>query len=154
MCLHELMLTTTYTKGEYIGTGYKVMGPLKGDGSLDLQAARSQGWSRQWRRAKGGWHDTSRESLGNYIEYADRLHGDKLDRECMADECAYPAGYHIFLKKEDAIAYGKEIDDKFRNLKLVKVEFKNILAFGTNETRRTELGLCVIAEFMRIVEEL
>jgi hypothetical protein len=63
----------------------------------------------------------------------------------------YILGFHIFLNKNDASRYGARYYGPGL-YSVVKVEYKDVLAFGYNTTRKYRNGKCVIADRMRIVE--
>jgi len=61
----------------------------------------------------------------------------------------YPFGFHIFLNQKDAENYTAKNPGKA----LYKVEFKNVVAFGTNYTNLNgKSGPCIIARDMRYME--
>lgn len=70
------------------------------------------------------------------------------------DDKKYTVGFHIFLNIEDAIDYRKMLPT-FNFNTLVRVEFKVVTGFGTNETGASaRQAKCVIAQQMRVVEIL
>lgn len=63
----------------------------------------------------------------------------------------YTAGFHIFLSQSDAYDYAdSDDDDKYENV-IVRVRFRGVVAFGTNDTNVGD-GPCVIAREMYLDE--
>lgn len=61
----------------------------------------------------------------------------------------YPAGFHIFGKKEDAISYGGSDEVVY------KVKFKDLVSVGENATYNSpEFGLCFIARKIMLLEKV
>ncbi len=68
------------------------------------------------------------------------------------DSKRYAPGFHIFLNENHARGYRS----KSRNIVIVKVMFKGVVAFGTNDTQSVDYkssikGPCVISRYMKIV---
>jgi hypothetical protein len=58
----------------------------------------------------------------------------------------YLPGFHIFLDLEGALEYGEK--------DIYEVEFTDVIAFGTNSTRRAGYKNCVVANRMKILKKL
>ena len=145
MCMSTVSFATTYRNGEYVGVGYKVIenydlddSPIKND-KIQWKVIREhyhKDWSNVWTKANTpaklrihSDEDSTNKIKGAYGEYF-----EKKD---------YPRGFHIFLTQEDAQAYDTDGT-------VVKVEFKEILAFGNNLAGHYNRP-CVITNWMRIV---
>lgn len=145
MCLKTLNLALKYNSKtkEYTGFGYKVLSSFvfNSSGKLDetTDKCKRKKWSKKWKRAVG-WYYT--KSLQENEEYANKKGKGIKDKQ-------YYPGFHIFLTPEDAKSYNP-------TGVVVKVEYKNVLAFGTNDAGfqngKRVSGPCVVAEYMRIVE--
>jgi hypothetical protein len=133
MCLHETQLVLTWDKNAkaYVGEGYKNL-PKEKVGRL------------------GRWQ----EAIGNSSGYGKP---EELRSRFQTTDTSkvYHPGFHIFLNEQDAreYKYGKLSNE------IVKVKFKVVLAFGTNEVNyKSGVGMaygpCVIAQYMKPVEIL
>jgi hypothetical protein len=60
----------------------------------------------------------------------------------------YAAGFHIWLNQFDAKNYYDDYQDIFR------VEFRNIVALGTNKNKNEVSRPCVVAREMRLIEKV
>ena len=68
----------------------------------------------------------------------------------------YLTGWHIFPRREDAIAY-RNLYNCLHGLEVVEVEYKSIVAIGpqlvaARASSKPEFGVCVCAGWMRIKE--
>jgi hypothetical protein len=123
MCMQTTQFALTWDKGcrDYVGYGYK-----------NLKDERVTQYKRKWVEAKGGWGDNTSTLKKCQIPSDDGMN--------------YHPGFHIFLKEEDAKNYTRQSERK-----IIKVKFRGVLAFGTNETG-PKYGPCVIATHMKFVE--
>jgi hypothetical protein len=148
MCLRKIELNLKRQRnGQFVGTGYKILPTKSYANHTDLvqvfndkkqltKAAERKGWSRKWMQAKG-WQ-------GKGLQHENAA----ADFRSNNQDIHYSPGFHIFLTKEAAQNY------THRGV-IVKVEFKNVIAFGTNETNVNGASApCVVAEYMRVVEIL
>lgn len=125
--------------GDFVGVGFK---SLPSNFILDktgrINYAKKNMKKRQWSK---NWKDAFSHSGPTTI---------KASRGGW-----YQRGFHIFLNMEDARKYES-------SGVLVRVEFKNVLAFGNNPVRSYQFwpfsysvntyGPCIISQYMRIVE--
>ena len=81
---------------------------------------------RTWQEATG-WHT-------DCLNKAQTQSEDRVD---------YIPGFHIFLNEPDARKY-------WSGGIIIRVKFREVLSFGTNETLCTEYGPCVIARYMKL----
>lgn len=117
MCLRNVKFATDYINGlGYIGYGWKC--------GLTVPKV-------------GVWYEANgdRWSSPNESEESDK----KIRNIKSSNGKDYPAGFHIFLDKEDAILYGVCSN-------IYRVAFSNILAFGKNDTRGRKSGDCIITQ--------
>ena len=82
------------------------------------------------------------------------------DTDFVSVDKEYHPGFHIFISKSDAENYHSLTKNKV----IVKVEYKNIIAFGKQRLFKgpfkideqgnvvRSYGECVIAEYMRLIE--
>jgi hypothetical protein len=128
MCMNKVDFSLVYNakSNSYIGVGYK-----------KIHKEKAKKYGKTWHRA-----------TGSIVDNAD------LDYKFLRTSVSRPTpgssyhnGFHIFLNKVDAESYSRNLTD----LIVVKVEYKNVLGFGTNKTADRS-GPCVIAEYMRVVE--
>lgn len=137
MCLKSVELSMRWNPKDraYIGVGYKRMHCLDKTGRLNYSVMLNR-YSRKFT-----------EFNPKYMFQYDTI--ESLDRT------QYHPGFHIFINKEDAVNYKfgmtRDVHD------VVKVEFKEILAYGYNklshyqEKPNSNTNNCVIARYMRIV---
>lgn len=156
MCLRRLSLSLEYSKDEqdFIGYGYKAFNGTQ----HSKQALDSLGRKNYSLRNKGGysWHEAvgsrsgiklssknALESLLSSSEYAE-LCGQGVENK------RYLPGFHIFLRQSDAEKYSEYY------AYIYKVMYKQVLAFGTNETYTdgTPPGPCVVSRFMKIIQKV
>ncbi len=104
MCLNSLSFSLAKRKSEYVGVGYKLM-------------PKSSVKMNMWQEATV---DTTKSN-----PY------DKM-LKCDISKENYLVGFHIFLNENDAKHYMDDATKNRKELKLYKVEFKNITAFGKN----------------------
>lgn len=149
MCLYSIELNLQRRRnGEFVGIGYKIL-PRKifitgASGDIAIfnskgqltKAAEKEGWSRKWMKAIGrNRQGLQHEDASAYLS-------------CNGQPRDYSPGFHIFLTKEAAKNYAN-------CGVIVKVEYKNVIAFGTNEAIiGNSSAPCVVAEYMRVVEIL
>lgn len=132
MCLRTVSLNLKFRKGAnaYIGQGYKhiLVSDLEKFGKIGV-----------WKRATGDY-DYKRKSLGSSLVSSSYYYGNGEK---------YHPGFHIFTKQKDAEVYSSS------NKNIYLVEFKNVVAFGTNSVGSlSKAGDCVVAEYMKIVRKL
>jgi hypothetical protein len=126
-----------------------------------------------WRTVVSGWKEWSPEqeidgwkvffSLREYkyllFEYhynngSPLVHTDEWLRECNSDEIifnpttsiGYRAGFHIFLKKEDAEFWATPIDGAPQTHQVVKVKGRKIVAIGAQSLNGKDLEIAVAEE--------
>jgi hypothetical protein len=80
-------------------------------------------------------------------------HSLHLAKECSGDGKEYRPGFHIFLDEQSARDY------QSRSSVIIRVKFREVLAYGTNETNydenlRWNSAPCVIARYMKLDEIL
>lgn len=125
MCLRTVNFTLD---AKNVGIGYKVIPSdeitVKENGSFVMS---SPYWSKQWRKSPGHKYYSTQKFLE-----------DAYSKQ-------YRIGYHIFLNKQDAVKY-KYVASGY----VVQVSFKDVLAFGTNETTYDSYGPCIIADKMKV----
>ena len=61
---------------------------------------------------------------------------------------SYPAGFHLFLTREEAAAYAGKIPNS-KNVHEVK--FKDIVSVGRNRITNGKTGVCIIARQIKIM---
>lgn len=125
MCMNSVKFALEYDKNarDYVGYGYKRL--------EDYEYKKY----KKWCVADGDWGDVRKDKTIN-------LRNTKVNGNTK--KLSYIPGFHIFLNKEDADAYSE-----YGNT--IKVKFRGVLAFGTNETRFGSRD-CVIATHMKLVE--
>lgn len=140
VCLSICDLALTYSKKDrcFIGTGYK---------AVDFSFIKT---ARNWIRCTGNRYS------GKFIS------GSSI----MADNYkSYYPGFHIFLDLKSAVNYHNLSNLKYHSTytkgynqdRIIKVEYKNVIAYGKNHTnsgenRRRESGPCVVSEYIRYLE--
>lgn len=139
MCLTIVELNTKWDGKEkdFVGYGYKAypsklfdnIGRIK---SNDSVYQNQKLYKSKWMEANGSKY--SAKDLSKVIT--------------AHDSDLYFPGFHIFLKEDDAKKYGETF---LNNFVVVKVKFKTITSFGTNQTH-TSFGPCVVTRFLKIVE--
>ena len=72
-----------------------------------------------------------------------------LSHENANDHTTYIPGFHIFLCEEDARNYSAH----YNSGDIVKVKFREVLAFGTNSSG-VDYKNCVVTRYMKVVEIL
>lgn len=140
MCLSTVALKLTYNKAQraFIGVGYKnIESEYVKDGKIlwsELPSCYGKGWKDSF-LYKGKQDGSFARSKIDYTVSSD----DDINVE-------YAPGFHIFLNQEDAELYGAA-----KYGAVIKVEFKEVLAYGENYNGEQD-GPCVVARRMRVVE--
>lgn len=144
MCMSSVLFTTGLapnSDGDWVGVGYKAIPNtfiLDKSGRVNFSNGRMRrkNWSARWANAFKNHNKFSNLA----VDYTTIKSGNGIH---------YPRAFHIFTKLEDARRYGESTKDI-----IVKVEYKNVLAAGRNNTSWSAgtSGPCVIAQYMRIVE--
>jgi hypothetical protein len=138
MCLSTIDFALSYDEKlkDFIGYGYKC---------LSIYEYNKFSQNKNWRTAEGSkvtYSSNAKSVLSTRTIYSN-------------DNNKYHPGFHIFTKLEDAQNYSR-----YKSIrKIVKVKYRGVLAFGTNELYGNGLedtlptGPCVIAKYIKFVEE-
>jgi len=128
MCLLNTKFALKACKGEFIGTGYKLMG------AYEIPKMRV-------------WHKAALKNDAN----AKPKQLKTEDSENYDNPDTYRAGFHIFLKQEDAVKY-QSIHPCYN---VYEVKFKVVTAFGPNQLYADySRADCVIAEYIKYEKNL
>lgn len=144
MCLTTADLAISYSKEEkaFVGIGYKKMVLRDINGRINWSII---GGKNKWLEAEG------QNPVFEHKRYVDKYAVEVVLSSKSRNGFYYP-GFHIFLEKNDAKRYLNSKD-----FSVVKVMYKNIVAFGENfvtydDTGSKILGKCVVAEYMKYLE--
>jgi hypothetical protein len=140
MCMTTTtFLTKWYPKEKaWVGIGYKAYDDI-------LDSLKRPNWSKHskglkpnvWITADGSWGCSGLSiEKNNSVESLDYIAHSR-----------YPRGFHIWLDYNHALKYSNGV-----NTVIVKVLYKNILAFGQNSINWDSMGPCIITKNMKILE--
>lgn len=130
MCLTVEQLGMRFWKEEdcYVGTGYKILGE-----SDEFKTG-------EWVEANGYWGTRA------YIEENIKERG--MGKDYDYENKSYVAGFHIFLKEEDAVNYDRSsFNEGCSNV--YKVDYTEVVGFGQQRAGGKEVP-CVISRWMYI----
>lgn len=75
------------------------------------------------------------------------MKSNKPTRECEETRQQYLAGFHLFLDVRSASQYSDDVT-------VLKFKFRNVLAFGMQDTSYGGLNPCIIADEIKFVEQV
>ncbi len=142
MCMSTVAFASTYDKKreEFIGIGYKNLSKFEvctKESKYEKLLPHKKTW-KQASLTKGGSRNRDLTLMVHAVS--------------NGQVRAYAPGFHIWTCEKDAVDYSGSDSSKV----IVKVEFKDVIAFGTNEVYGAGMTYdkrpCIIARWMRLVE--
>jgi hypothetical protein len=131
MCLTSSKFELEYDSkiDDFVGYGYKVVS------------------HRVYNKlARKRWVEAKAQAIGGSVnEIKTRRIATRRNKKVY-----YTPGFHIFIKRDDAHNYYYS----FRDNILIKVAYRGVLAFGSNDTHdkfgNKRQGMCVITRYMKL----